>query len=186
VTGGSQCVVFLSSDLSNGAMVSRKLDREICVGWGIYNTICKLELEFLWKSNVVWDLCGFENFEKRGQWVQESEIKAIWPFGNLKPFYDEEGGFFVGFWTKFKWPLAQARVKFRECICRSIYMCFSFCLFMPSFLSQHMCMMLIVDKKWKKPLYNFCGLGMSPFVKILNYLLWLSGCTHVMTSIVDK
>jgi hypothetical protein len=23
------------------------------------------------------DLCGFEDFEKRGQWAQESEIKTI-------------------------------------------------------------------------------------------------------------
>jgi hypothetical protein len=66
VTGGNQCVVFLSFVLSNGAMVSRKPDRVICVGRGIYITICKLELEFLWKSNVVLDLCGFEDFEKRG------------------------------------------------------------------------------------------------------------------------
>jgi hypothetical protein len=38
----------------------------ICVSWGIYSTVCKLELEFPWKSNVVLDLCGSEDFEKRG------------------------------------------------------------------------------------------------------------------------
>ncbi len=32
VTGGSQCVVFMSFVLSNGAMVSRKFDHVICVG----------------------------------------------------------------------------------------------------------------------------------------------------------
>ncbi len=32
VTGGSQCVVFMSFVLSNGAMVSRKSDHVICVG----------------------------------------------------------------------------------------------------------------------------------------------------------
>jgi len=32
VIGGNQCVVFLSFVLSNGAMVSRKFDRVICVG----------------------------------------------------------------------------------------------------------------------------------------------------------
>ncbi len=76
-------------------MVSKKQDCVICVGWGIYSTVCKLELEFLWKSNVVWDLCGSKDFEKRGQWAQESEIRAIWPLENLKPLYDEEGNFFA-------------------------------------------------------------------------------------------
>ncbi len=32
MTGGSQCVVFMSFVLSNGAMVSRKFDHVICVG----------------------------------------------------------------------------------------------------------------------------------------------------------
>jgi hypothetical protein len=32
VTGGSRCVVFMSSVLSNGALVSRKFDRVICMG----------------------------------------------------------------------------------------------------------------------------------------------------------
>jgi len=32
VTWGSQCVVFMSFVLSNGAMVSRKFDHVICVG----------------------------------------------------------------------------------------------------------------------------------------------------------
>jgi hypothetical protein len=103
---GSRCVVFLSSVLSSGAMVSRKPDGVICVGWEIYNTICKLELEFLQKSNMVLDLCGSEDFEKRGEWAQECEIRVIWPLGNLKPFYNEKGGFFAGFWTKLRWPLA--------------------------------------------------------------------------------
>jgi hypothetical protein len=37
----------------------------------------KLELEFPWKSNVVLDSCGSEDFEKRGQWAQENEMRAI-------------------------------------------------------------------------------------------------------------
>jgi hypothetical protein len=78
-------------------MVSRKPNRVICVGWGTYSIVCKLKLEFLWKSNVLQDLSGSEEFEKRGQWAQESEIRAIWPLGNLKPLYDEEGDFFAGF-----------------------------------------------------------------------------------------
>jgi hypothetical protein len=97
-------------------MVSKKQDCVICVGWGIYSTICKLELEFPWKSNVVWDLCGSKDFEKRGQWAQESEIKAIWLLENLKLLYDEEGGFFAIIWIDYKWSLAQARMKFGECI----------------------------------------------------------------------
>ncbi len=32
MTGGRGCVVFLSSILSNGTMVSRKSDRVICMG----------------------------------------------------------------------------------------------------------------------------------------------------------
>jgi len=114
-------------------MVSRKPDRVICVGWRIYSTICKLELQFPWKSNEVLDLSGFEDFENRGRWAQESEIKAISPLGNLKPLYDEEGGLFASFWTKVSGPLTQANVKFRECICCSIYTCFAFCVFEPSF-----------------------------------------------------
>ncbi len=47
--------------------MSRKLDSVICVGREIYSIICKLELEFPWKFNVVLDLCGFEDFEKKGQ-----------------------------------------------------------------------------------------------------------------------
>jgi len=102
-------------------MVSKKQDCVICVGWGIYSTVCKLELEFMWKSNVVWDLCGSKDFEKRGQWAQESEIRAIWPLENLKPLYDEEGNFFAVSWIEFKWSLAQARMKFGECICHLVY-----------------------------------------------------------------
>jgi hypothetical protein len=83
--------------------------------------------------NVIWDLCGFEDFEKRGQWAQESEIRVIWPLENLKLLYDEGGGFFVGFCTKFRWPLARANVKFEECIYRSLYICFAFCLFVHLF-----------------------------------------------------
>jgi len=86
-----------------------------------------------WNNGVkeIWscDLCGFEDFEKRVQWAQENEIKVIWPPENPKPLYDEEGNFFVGFWTEFRWPLARASVKFGECICCSIYTCFAFCLF---------------------------------------------------------
>jgi hypothetical protein len=100
VTRGSWCVVFLSSILSNGTMVSRKQNCVICVGWRIYSTICKLELEFPWKSNVVMDLCGSKDFEKRGQWVQDNDIRMIWPLGNLKPLYDEKGDFiFVFGWN---------------------------------------------------------------------------------------
>jgi len=104
VTKENRCVVFLSFVLSNGMMVSRKLDHVVCVGWRIYNIICKLGLEFLWKSNVVLDLCGFEDFEKRAQWVQKSEIRAIWSFENLKLFYDEKDDFFASFWTELRWP----------------------------------------------------------------------------------
>jgi len=39
--------------------------------------MCKLELEFPWKSNVVLDSCEYEDFEKRGQWAQESEMRVI-------------------------------------------------------------------------------------------------------------
>jgi hypothetical protein len=49
----------------------------ICVGLGIYITECKLELEFPCTSNVVLSSCGSEDFEKKGQWAQESEIKVI-------------------------------------------------------------------------------------------------------------
>jgi hypothetical protein len=37
-----------------------------------------------------------EDFEQRGQWAQESEIRTIYTPENLKPFYDG-GGFFVRF-----------------------------------------------------------------------------------------
>jgi hypothetical protein len=133
VNGGSQCVVFLSSVLLSEAMVSRRLDHVICAGWGICNTVCKLAPKFPWKFNVVLDSCGSENFEKRGQWAQESEIRVIWPLRNLKAVYDEKGDFFVGFRMELRWPLAQASLKFRKCICHSVYTCFAFCLFTPSF-----------------------------------------------------
>jgi hypothetical protein len=68
---GSQCVVFLSFVLSNG-------------------TIC---VKKIWSH----DLCGYEDFEKGGQWAQESEIRVIWPPKNLKPLYNEEDHFFVSF-----------------------------------------------------------------------------------------
>jgi hypothetical protein len=86
-----------------------------------------------WDNGVkeIWlcDLYGFDDFEKKGQWAQESEIKTIWPLENLKPFYDEEGGFFASFWIEFRWPLAWASVKFGKCIWWSVYACFAFCLF---------------------------------------------------------
>jgi hypothetical protein len=63
--------------LSNRAMVLRKSNCVICVVWGIYNIVCKLELELQWKPNAIQDLCGSEDFEKRGQWAQETEIKVI-------------------------------------------------------------------------------------------------------------
>jgi hypothetical protein len=129
VIRGSWCVVFLSIILSSGATVSRKPDCVICVGWGIYSTVCKVELKFPWKSNVVLDSCGSEDFEKKDQWAQESEIKAIWSLKNLKPLYDEKSSFFVSLWTELRWPLAQASVKVEKCICHLIYTCFAFCLF---------------------------------------------------------
>ncbi len=134
--GGSRCVVYLSYVLSNGAMVSRKSDCVICVGWGIYSTICKLKLEFPWKSNVVWDLCRSKDFEKRDQWAQKNEIGAIWPLKNLKPLYDEEDNFFAGFWTKFRWLLVQANVKFKECIFVQYIYVFHFVCLCPRFLSH--------------------------------------------------
>jgi hypothetical protein len=48
------------------------------------------------KKVELWDLCGSEDFEQRGQWAQESEIRTIYTPENLKPFYDG-GGFFVRF-----------------------------------------------------------------------------------------
>jgi hypothetical protein len=65
--------------LSSGGMVSRTLDHVIYVGWKIYVTECKQELEVLWKSNVVLGLCGSEDFKrkKEGQWAQEKE-KLEW------------------------------------------------------------------------------------------------------------
>jgi hypothetical protein len=41
--------------------------------------------------------------------------------------------------------------------------------------------MLIVDKKWKKPLYKFCGLRMRPFVKFLNNVMyeWMHTCNDL-------
>lgn len=44
--------------------------------------------------------------------------------------------------------------------------------------------MLIVDNEWKKPLDMFCG--PMPYVKNFELLLFINGCTHVMTLIVDK
>jgi len=93
-----------------------------------------------WSDGVkeigLWDLCGFEDFEKRGQWAQKNEIRAICPPKNFKLFYDEGGDFFVGFRTKFRWPLARVSVKFEECICCSLYMCSTFCLLCLRFLSH--------------------------------------------------
>jgi hypothetical protein len=37
-----------------------------------------------------------------------------------------------------------------------------------------------------KTLDNFCDLGMRAFVKFLYFLLWVNGCTHVITLIMDK
>jgi len=68
---GNQCVVFLSFVLSNGANGVKEI----------------------WSC----DLHGFEDFEKKGQWAQENDIKVIWPLENLKLFYDEEDNFFDGF-----------------------------------------------------------------------------------------
>jgi hypothetical protein len=56
-------------------------------------------------------------------------VKEIWScdlyeFDNLKPFYDEEGGFFASFWIKFKWWLARASVKFEK-----MYLLFNICMF---------------------------------------------------------
>jgi hypothetical protein len=42
-------------------------------------------------------LYAFKGFEKKGQWVQESEIIVIKPLENFKPLYDEKGSFFVSF-----------------------------------------------------------------------------------------
>jgi hypothetical protein len=57
------------------------------------------------------DLYGSEDVKNRGQWAQKTEIRVIWSPENIKPLYDEEGSYFVGFWTKFRWPLAWAIVK---------------------------------------------------------------------------
>ncbi len=41
--------------------------------------------------------------------------------------------------------------------------------------------MLIVDKKWKKPLCKFCGLRMRNFVKFLNNVMyeWVHTCNDL-------
>jgi hypothetical protein len=78
--------------------------------WG--KLVCYIPIFYLakWSDGVkkigLCDLCGFEDFEKRGQWAQESEIRVIWPLENLKPLYDEEGDFFASVWMKLSWPLA--------------------------------------------------------------------------------
>jgi hypothetical protein len=51
--------------LSSWGMVSRTLDYVICMGWGIYVTTCKHELEFPWKSNVVLGSCDLKNLRRR-------------------------------------------------------------------------------------------------------------------------
>jgi hypothetical protein len=72
-----------------------------------------------------------EEFEKKkeGQWVQEIQIKAIWPFRNLKLLFDEEGCVLCGYWTELRWSLAHANVKLYECICYLICIWFVLCLF---------------------------------------------------------
>jgi hypothetical protein len=63
---------------------------------------------------------------------------------NFKLLYDEEGGFFVGFWTKFRWPLVWANVKFGECIYCLVYACFAFCLFVSLFFGD-----ICMSSPWK-------------------------------------
>jgi len=73
VDGGSGYV--LSSFffvLLSGAMVSRTLDYVIYVGWGIYVTECKHELEFLWMSSVILGLCGLKILRR---WKKVSGLK---------------------------------------------------------------------------------------------------------------
>ncbi len=93
--------------LSNGTMVSRKSDCVICV--------------------------GLKTLRRKASGLKRVRLKRSDPPENLKPLYDEGGGFFVGFWTKFRWPLAQVSVKFGECICCSVYTCFAFCVYVTSF-----------------------------------------------------
>ncbi len=53
-------------------MMSGTLDYVICVGWRIYITDCKHELEFPWVSNVVLGLCGLKILRR---WKKANGLK---------------------------------------------------------------------------------------------------------------
>jgi hypothetical protein len=69
--GGSRCVIFLSSVLLNGIMVSRKSDCVIC-----------MDLKAL---------------RREASGLKRVRLERSDPFENFKPLYDEESGFFVSF-----------------------------------------------------------------------------------------
>ncbi len=82
ITRGSGYVLSSCSYvLSSGAMVSRTLDYVICVGWGIFITKCKHELEFPWVSNVVLALCGLKTLRrwKKANGLKKERLKRLDP-----------------------------------------------------------------------------------------------------------
>ncbi len=111
-----------------GLQQSIKFTRSIIEGMGVVfcknswnndwgKLMCYIHVFYFvkWSNGVkeIWlcDLYGSEDVKNRGQWAQKTEIRVIWSPENIKPLYDEEGSYFVGFWTKFRWPLAWAIVK---------------------------------------------------------------------------
>jgi len=81
--------------------------------WVIVKVQCSFG--FMWSKE-------FEK-KKEGHWVQDKEIRTIWPLRNLKPLFDEESNDLNGYITKLRWPLAHASRKLWECIYHSIYVC---------------------------------------------------------------
>jgi hypothetical protein len=114
---------------SKGLHQSIEFTRSITKGMGV--VLCK---DF-WRSDL-WKLMCCIHVFSLVKW--NNDVKEIWLYDlykskNFKPLYDEEGGFFANFLTKFRWPLVQVRGKFGKCICYLVYACFAFCLFVSLF-----------------------------------------------------
>ncbi len=100
----------------------------------LYSYLLAYQMEQWCQRNLmVWFVWVWKLWEERRVGSKEWDQSELTPWKNLKPFYDEKGSFFVGFWAEFRWPLAWATVKLGECICCSLYTCFTFCLFVTSF-----------------------------------------------------
>ncbi len=80
-----------------------------------------------------WICVGLKTLKREASGLKKVRSKWSNPLETLSLCMMKKVISLLIFGCKFRWPQVQSSVKFGECIWCSVYMCFAFCLFEPSF-----------------------------------------------------